>query len=196
MRTAPPAYLPLFRSELQVRLLGLLLLEPAGAWTVEKLARTLAAPPPSVHRELHRALDAGLLERDEETRPHRYRAARDSPLHDPLRTLLERTVGLEEELRALLRGSAGIEAAVIHGSWATGQLRMNSDVDVLVVGNPDLASLRLAARRIGRRAGRRVDLTAVRVDELRSGLREANGFLAKIAAGPTKPLIGDLQALL
>lgn len=195
MRTKPPSYLPLFRSELQLRLLGLLVLHPGRAWTADQLTDTLDAPAASVHRELHRALDAGLIERDESLRPHRYQRAVESPLHDALRELLARTVGLEEELRRVLGQSEGVQAAVIHGSWAGGQLRPGSDVDVLVVGDADLSSLRTAVRKAGRRAGREVDLTVLRPDELRAGLRESNGFLTKIFEGPTKPLVGELEPL-
>ncbi len=196
MRTAAPAYLPLFRSELQLRLLGLLLLAPTRTWTADQLAHTLEAPAASVHRELHRALDAGLVERDASQRPHRYEGSVDSPLHDALRELLARTVGLEEELRHLLDQDAGVEAAVIHGSWAAGRIRPDSDLDVLVVGDADLSALRRAALKVGRRAGRQVDITLLRPDEFRSGVKQENGFLAKIVDGPTKPLVGELQALL
>jgi len=179
-----------------MRLLGLLLLHPGGEWTVDKLARTLKAPPPSVHRELHRALDAGVVEREEATRPHRYRGVQESPVHDPLYTLLERTVGLDVELEEHLAQAPGVEVALIHGSWAAGKLSPGSDVDVLVIGHPDVSSLRKAVRRVGRRAGRSIDLSVLEPDVFRSGLREGNGFLRKLVAGPRKSLVGDLEAWL
>ncbi|HEX7297518.1 MAG TPA: hypothetical protein VF257_00840, partial [Solirubrobacteraceae bacterium] len=61
MRTSVPSALPLFRSDMQVRLLGLLLLQPEREWTIDDLRRTLDAPTSSIVRELARAQDAGIV---------------------------------------------------------------------------------------------------------------------------------------
>jgi hypothetical protein len=44
MRTSAPAILPLFRSEMQMRLLALLLLQPEREWTLQGLAGALRRP--------------------------------------------------------------------------------------------------------------------------------------------------------
>lgn len=110
---------PLFRSELQLRILGLLLLNADERWTTNELARRLDATPLAVHRELHRALDAGLVAREAIGRTYIYRVVRESPLYEPLALLLERTVGVEPELRRVLEDIPGVDAAFIHGSFAT-----------------------------------------------------------------------------
>jgi len=119
-------------------MLGLLILGSKDTWTVQELARRLGATSVSIHRELHRALDAGLLVRDPIGRTYLYRAATDSPLYEPLRLLLERTVGIEAELRRALEDLPGVEAAFIHGSFAKNtKIRPTSDVDVIVLGHAD-----------------------------------------------------------
>jgi predicted nucleotidyltransferase len=194
MRTMTPRLLPFFRSEAQLRILGLLFLGVDRRWTAEQVQEAVGAPTTTVHRELRRALNAGLLVRDDSVRPHAYRAAVDSPAFEPLRALLAQTVGLERELSEVLRDAPGVRAAVIHGSWVDGRLRPDSDVDVLVVGDVDLDELRAKTRPIARRAGRRIDLTAFRPDEFRRELGAGNGFLRKIVEGPVEPLVGDLAA--
>lgn len=194
MRTIAPRLLPVFRSEVQLRILGLLLLNRERHWTAEQVEAAVGASATTVHRELRRALDAGILTRDDRARPHAYQAAVDSPAFEPLRALLVQTVGLECELSEMLREAPGVRAAVIHGSWVDGRLRPESDVDVLVVGDVDLAELRRKARSLGRRAGRRIDLTAFRPDEFRRELDAGNSFLRKILEGPVESLVGDLEA--
>ncbi len=193
MRTTVPRLLPFFRSETQLRLLALILLNGDRRWTADQIEEAVEAPATSVHRELRRALDAGLLVRDDSVRPHFYGAATDHPGYEPLKALLAGTVGLESELSELLRDTPGVRAAVIHGSWVEGRLQPDSDVDVLVVGDVDLPDLRRGARRIGGRAGRRIDLTAFRPDEFRRELDAGNGFLQKIVDGPARPLVGQLE---
>lgn len=195
MRTASPTLLPLFRSEMQVRLLALLLLQPERAWTMQELASTLGAPQSSVHRELGRAEAAGMIRRDATARPHQFRAATDEPLHEPLATLLRRSVGVERELETALQ-RPDVLGAVIYGSWADGTRRPNSDVDVLVVGNADLRELRRVVRPIGKTAGRTIDLTILTADELKRLLADRSSFARRLLEAPTTPLVGDLPGII
>lgn len=192
MRTGVPAALPLFRSETQVRMLSLLILQPERSWTLAELSTALKAPSSSIHRELGRAEGAGIVVRDAGSRPHRFTAAQDSPLFEPLGQLLTRTVSVEDDLREAL-DLPGVLVAAIHGSWASGKRRPDSDIDVVVIGDADLRELRRRTRSVTSRAGRRIDLTLFSPDEFRALLREGRGFARHLLEGPTTPLIGDLR---
>lgn len=194
MRTSPPAVLPIFRSEMQMRMLALLLLQPERRWTLDELVRALDAPGSSVHRELRRAEGAGVIRRDSTARPHRFAAASEDSFYAPLAELLRRSVGVEQQLRRAL-DRPDVLAAVIHGSWASGSRRPDSDVDVLVVGEADLRELRREVRPIGRSVGRAIDLVVLGVDELRRMSAARSGFIRGIQDGETIPLVGDLSSI-
>jgi predicted nucleotidyltransferase len=196
MRTKAPTALPLFRSEFQLRLLALVLLQPDRLWTAPALQEQLGATAASVHRELQRALSAGIVVRESVGRTYQYRAEPGSPLFEPLQELLDRTVGVETELRRALEGLPGVEAAVIHGSYARAQrVRPQSDIDVLVLGHPDFRALRARVRKVERQAGREIDALVYSADEFRDMLKRGNSFAKGVVRGPTKPLTGDLHAL-
>ena len=192
MRTTPPPLAPIFRSQMQLALLGLLLLQPDRAWTQGELTATLAAPVASVHRELARAAAAGLIVRNATQRPHRYQAIQDSPTYAPMRQLLELTVGVPERLRAEFAGIAGVRAATIHGSWARGDLRLDRDLDLLVVGDNVSEGAKDAARRAGRAIGREVDVTVVSPLELRTQVAHGHPFFRGIIEGPHVDVIGNV----
>jgi predicted nucleotidyltransferase len=194
MRTSVPPLLPIFRSEMQVNLLGLLLLQPERNWTLQDLARTLDTPTSSVHRELGRAQAAGIIRRDDAARPHQFSAATDDSSYGPLTDLLRRSVGVENQLQACL-SRPDVHAAAIYGSWASGNRRPDSDIDVVVVGDVDLGELRRALRQIGKSAGRTVDLTVMRDDEFRQLLAEGSSFVRRLVEEPVKALVGDLAEL-
>jgi predicted nucleotidyltransferase len=191
MRTSAPAILPLFRSEMQIRMLALLLLQPERNWTLQELAQALNAPVSSVHRELGRAEAAGIVRRNATARPHRSQAATDDPLYEPLASLLRRTVGVEEQLRAVLE-RPDVLAALIYGSWAGGTRRPDSDIDVLVVGDADLRELRRRVRPIGKAVGRTIDLTVLTAAEYRGLLAERSSFARRVLEAPITQLVGDL----
>lgn len=194
MRTKPPDLLPLFRSEMQVGLLALLLLQPERTWTLQELTETLSAPQASVHRELKRAESAGIIVRDDGARPHRFSAAADEPLYGPLAELLRRSVGVEEQLRAVLE-RPDVVAAAIYGSWAGGSRRPGSDIDLVVVGDADLRELRRRTRAVGKSVGRTIDLTILATDEFQRLLTDRSSFARRLLDGPTKPLVGDLASI-
>ena len=192
MRTDHPSLLPMFRSQMQVEALGLLLLQPAREWSLDELAEIVDSPKSSVHRELRRATDAGLLVRDDAQRPHRYRAAVDSPAYEPLRELLERTVGVADRLRNALEGIAGVQVAAIPGSWASGKVGPTSDIDVVVIASGDDREARKAIRRVCRDAGREADISLLSLEAAKEMAELSSPFWQKLRGGPRIDLIGDL----
>jgi len=175
--------------------MALLALQPERWWTAEELRAAVGAPLSSVHRELKRIEDAGILLRDEAAKPHRFKAASDSPLMEPLAELLQRTVGVESDLRRAL-DLPGVAAAAIHGSWAGPRRGVAHDVDVVVVGDANLRAIRRATREVAARTGRRIDVTLFAAEELRALSRAGRGFAQHLRDDPTIPLIGDLADFL
>jgi len=192
MRTAVPSLLPIFRSEMQVRLLALILLQPERSWTLHQLAEAVGAPQSSVHRELARAQGAGVIRREDTARPYRFSAATDDAAYASLADLLRRAVGVENELRSVL-DRPDVTAAIIYGSWASGARRPASDIDILVIGDAALRELRRLLRPIEKETGRRIDLTLMRPEEFRQA--RDSSFARKLTQSPTVPLIGDLERI-
>jgi predicted nucleotidyltransferase len=192
MRTKPPEVLPIFRSDLQARLLAALLLDASEPLTAQDLLGRLGATSTTLHRELGRLEQAGLIEHDRVGRTRRYRAAVDSPLHEPLRELLQRTLGVEPLLRRALGEVDGVAAAAIFGSWAAGEADESSDIDLLVVGEMDRDDLLSSVRDVETQAHREIDVTAYRADEFARRRDDGSGFLRTVLRGPLIELVGKV----
>jgi predicted nucleotidyltransferase len=191
-RTASPSLLPLLRSATQAGLLERLLLNPDATFTVRELAGTLGVTDMSVRRELERMIDAGIVERERIGRQGLYRASVASPLYEPLRQLVERSVGVEPLLRDLFQQVPGVDAAAIFGSWARGKVDAQSDVDVLVTGDFDYSELVSRVHGLEERTGREINLVAMRPGELEESLEQDSGFVRDIMASPMTMLVGEL----
>ena len=148
-----------------------------------------------MHREVLRAVDAGLVSRDTRQRPHRYAASQGAPAYRPLRELLELTVGVPIRLSAVLERLPDVEAAAIHGSWAAGRVRADSDIDVIVVSDGERRSAEQALREVGRSVAREIDVSLLTREEFARLRSERNPFVGKILHGPRIDLVGDLEAL-
>jgi predicted nucleotidyltransferase len=191
-RTGSPGLAPIFRSELSARLLDRLLSEPQKAAAVTELAEDLSVTPQAVRRELRRFVDAGWVVHEGGARSGRFRADTNAPVYGALRELLEKTVGIEAQLRNALTNVEGVRSAAIYGSWATGRIRSDSDVDVLVIGDVDYAHLVERIADVHDRSGRDINLMAMRPDEFRDKLLSGSAFLKTVVGGPRIPLVGQL----
>lgn len=192
-RSSSPALLPLLRSETQAGILERLLLHPDRAYSVAELARMLDVTDLSVRREVYRMVDAGIVSREPVGRQSLFRADTASPLHEPLRQLVERSVGVEPLLRRVVGEIDGVEAAAIFGSWARGRVDAESDVDVLIVGDIDYGSVMARLFELRERVGREINLVWMKPDEWRE--RQHSGFVQEILSSPMVPLAGSLDNL-
>ncbi len=184
MRTKAPPLAPIFRSDLQARLL-LHVLTATEPTTVAKLAAALGAPPATVFREARRLLDAGLLRGDRVGRTIRLEAAGDNPATAPLRQLLIVTVGPAHILEHALADVEGIEHAYVHGSWAAryhGEPGGSpGDIDLLIVGQPRRGAVDTALDGIETRLGREVNVTYVTLQRWHD---RADPFIDEVRSRP------------
>lgn len=156
MRSDGPALMPVFRSQHQAELLMWLLLHPKQEYGVTEMAARLGVPISTLHREVVRLDEAGLVSSRTQGRNRLVRANIDHPAAAALTRLLEITFGpkavIAEEFAI-----DGAEEVVIFGSWAARYEGQSGppprDIDVLVVGKVDRADVYDAADRASARLG-------------------------------------------
>ena len=173
-RQPAPALLPILRSQQQGEILALLLGDPDLELSLTEIAARTGAPHPSVHREVQRAEQAGLVTTRKLGNARLVRANTASPYYQGLAEVLTRAFGVPAVLAEALRPVKGITAAYVYGSWAArhaGQAgqRPVGDIDVLVLGNPDRDRLYDALSTAERRLGRPVQATIREPAWLESG---------------------------
>lgn len=161
MRSEGPALLPVFRSQHQAELLMWLMLHPDQEFSVSDLAARLGVPLSTLHREVVRLDEAGLIASRPSGRNRLLRANTSHPAAPALTQLLEVTFG-PKAVVAEEFAIPGAKQVLIFGSWAAryaGQAGPPPhDIDVLVVGKVDRADLYDAADRAHARLGIEVNL--------------------------------------
>jgi predicted nucleotidyltransferase len=155
MRSAAPALLPVFRSQLQADILAALLLNPEREYSLTDLAQRFGAPLSTVHGEVKRLTEAGLLRRRNIGRSAMVRANRGNRLVEPLAQLLFLSWGPLQVIADEFAELDGAERVLIFGSWAARYMQRPGppphDLDVLVVGQPTRESVYDAADRAQQR---------------------------------------------
>jgi hypothetical protein len=156
--------LPILRSQQQGEILALLLGDPELELSLTEIAARTGTPHASVHREIERAEQAGLVVSRKLGNTRLVRANTASPYYAGLAEVLTRAFGVPAVLTKALQPVKGIAAAYIYGSWAarhegqTGQ-RPVGDIDVLILGEPDRDQLYAALSDAEERLGRPVQAT-------------------------------------
>jgi predicted nucleotidyltransferase len=102
-------------------------------------------------------------------------------------------VGLVPTLRSSLQPFDGIERAYLHGSFAKKEADAESDIDLLIVGGPDGASLAAAVSGLEKTLNREVTYTVLKAEELNQRLSANDPFLIDVWNGERIELIGHEQ---
>lgn len=150
----------LFFSDYRRRVLELLLLHPDQSYHVREIARLTGTVPGTLHRELSRLAEAGVLLKQRAGNQVLYQANRDGLIFDELASILRKTAernqddGMQDEndklvidesvvvSRAALLDLAKrfhIRRLGLFGSAARGKLTPESDIDLLVEFEPEAA---------------------------------------------------------
>ena len=191
MRTEAPLLAPIFRSAGQANLLSTLLLT-GDELSVTDLARRAGLAYPTAHREVARLLDAGILKERQVGRTRLIRANGESPLVDPLREILTIATGPVTMLAEELGRVGGVESVFLFGSFAARTLGdagpAPRDIDVMVLGEPDVGAVYEACARIETAVHRPVNPTILTPE----GFTAPSGFLDNVRSGPVVAVIGEL----
>lgn len=149
----------------------------------------------SAQRELGKLTSAGLLVKENIGRVVLYKANTQSPIFSELNTIIRKTFGVADILKAaLLPFQSRIERAFIYGSVAKGQDTATSDIDLFILAN-ELGSADLYPELVSveEKIGRKISLTVYRPVEFQKKLDSKNHFLVSVMAGPKIELIGELD---
>ena len=193
MNMSAPALVPLFRSDQQMRILGVLFGGTGDELTVGELAVRAEVAQATASREVARLEQHGLVKTRALGRNRLVRPNWSLPWAPELRSILLQTVGVLGSLGEALSGLEGADEAFVFGSWAArfegGPGPFPNDVDVVVVGDVPLRSVRRKCREVEQHL--RVDINPVVIDKGAWSAPEAEPFVAHIREQPLVPISLD-----
>jgi predicted nucleotidyltransferase len=184
-------------TKVQQRVLGALFGNPERSFYANELIGLAESGTGAVQRELARLEAVGLVTTTRIGNQKHYRANKDAPVFDELRSLVVKTFGLADVLRtALMPVAASIQAAFIYGSIAKNEDKANSDIDLMVISNTlEYADLFAALELATRQLGRKISPTVYSSEEVGRRVAENNAFVTRVMAQPKIWLIGDERDL-
>lgn len=173
------------------RALTQLLLNPDSSYHVRELARLTGTTPGTLHKELTRLAEAGLLLRETQGNQVRYRANRDCPVFTELAGLFRKTSGAVSVLASALDPLSPAPAlALIFGSLARGEENIRSDVDLLIVGGCAFGNAVKALHPAQQQLQREINPVIYSAAEFKRRVATQDAFVNNILASPKLFVIG------
>ncbi|MGE6888207.1 nucleotidyltransferase domain-containing protein, partial [Serratia bockelmannii] len=184
--------LELLFSEYRRKVLSLLFIEAGQAFHVREIARRTATQAGTLHKELSRLAEGGILLRQRQGNQICYQANADCLIFPELAAIFRKTCGPAARLRQVLTGfGEDIERAFIFGSVASGKATAASDIDVLIVGKLSFTDVIQAVYPLQATLGREINPKLYSPEEWRAALAENSAFIQDIMQKPQLWIAGD-----
>lgn len=173
-------------------ILALLFSHTEESFHLRKILRLAGVSPGAGQRELKRLSDAGLVLRTVKENQVLFQANPQCPIFDELKSLITKTAGVADVLRAVLEPLAGrISIALLYGSLARGRAGAESDIDLLVIGEVSFEDVVGNVARAQASLRREINPLVMSLEEYRSRLSKGDHLLDAILKSPYMPVIGD-----
>ena len=179
----------------QQRVLALLFGQPDRSFFVTEIIGLAASGRGAIQRELSRLAESGLATVFWVGNQKHYQANRDSPLFHELCSIIRKTVGLKEPVRAALEVVADqLTLALIYGSIAKRAETAASDIDLLLVSDTlTLEAAYAALDPVEKQLDRRVNPLLYTSNEFRRRRASKTGFLTRVLQDSHLMLIGSID---
>ena len=183
--------LGLSRSKARRALFSLFFTNPEQEYFPRQIERLSGIFVGNLQKELLKMEQAGLLEARRLGQLKLYKLNTRHPLFPELKKVVAKTIGIEGTLREALGRVEGIKAACIYGSFARGEARPASDVDLLVIGEVKEGALIRAVKELEDGLQREINYTLYTDAEWRERKAARDPFVREVLRQPRIPIIGE-----
>ncbi|MFH1442274.1 MAG: nucleotidyltransferase domain-containing protein [Candidatus Omnitrophota bacterium] len=137
----------------------------------------------TVHRELNRLADSGILNTRRIGNIRLFFLNKENPVYEELKNIFHKTEGAIKFIKDAFSKIKGIKTAFIYGSFAKGDERSDSDIDIFIIG--DLVKeneLLTVIRSLEKKLFREINYTRYTEKEYKKGKKE-NSFVSEVIKG-------------
>jgi predicted nucleotidyltransferase len=179
------------RSQTRRELLALFFSNADRKFYLRELERLLGYSAGNIRRELLKLQADHLFITQRMGNLFHYFLNKDHPLFEELKSIVFKTIGVEANLRASLSSLKKIKAAFIFGSFASKSEKETSDIDVMIIGEPDMSALNEEIRELESKLKREINLSIYSWREYQAKKKDKSGFIIEVLKNPKIMLVGS-----
>ena len=178
------------------RVLALLLLNPDKRYHVREIARITGTVAGTLHKELSRLAEAGILAKESVGNQLHYSADMTCPIYEELASILRKTAGLIDVLaKALVPLEEDIDIALVFSSMASNKATSASNVDLLVIGKVSFSDVSKTIYPSQETLKREINPKVYSQPEWKKLIANQDNFAKEVIKKPKLFIIGDKDEL-
>ena len=183
------------KSKLREDLLALYFTNPNKKYYLRELERILNFSVGNIRRELIKLESTGLFLSENKGNLLYYYLNQSYPLFKELKSIIFKTSGVPRMLHNVLEKFDDIDRAFIYGSFAKGEEREDSDIDLLIIGEVNEDKLIEEIGKLERKLQREINYAIYEKEDFKKKKEEGNSFIVDISKEKKIFLIGDENGL-
>ena len=185
----------IFGSRIRAKILGWLFTHPEESFFVRQIATILQEDPTNLSREMSKLENLGILTSKKIGNTKHFQANPHCAFFRELKGLVLKTAGVAGQIKVALERLTGVQFAFIYGSYAKGEEKAHSDVDLMIIGDVDVNQLDPLASSLEKRLGREVNYLLFSQVEFQAKKRAKDGFLMDVLGEEKNMVIGNENEL-
>ncbi len=175
------SFAALFPSPVVVDLLVLFLTQPNEEYYQRALSEKTGYPLAQVQYALGRIEEAGLVTKKKSGNRLYYKAQHTHPAFEDLKQAFLKTVALGDIIRESLKPLENrIQIAFVYGSMATGEDRVDSDIDLFILGEASLKDIAPTMADLSEKLKREVNPVSYTLETFMERLKSQNRFAQEL----------------
>jgi predicted nucleotidyltransferase len=176
-------------------LLGLFFTNPERSFYIQEIGRILGKKPGTFQRTLNNLISEGILASEYRGNLRFVRVNKNYPVYNELKNIIFKTVGVKGSIEKVLKEIGDIRIAIIYGSYAKSKENILSDVDLLIVGDPDEGNLIRKLDGLEEKLKRQINYKLYNFGDFKKEVKEEEPFILSILKDKKIMLMGDKSDL-
>ena len=183
------------KSKIRQKLLALFFTNPQKRYYLREMERIFGCSAGSIRRELLKFQKDGLFNTDKVGNLLYYSINTKHSLFKELKAIVSKTVGVGPSLKKALSAVPNIDIAFIYGSFAANKEKSASDIDLMVIGDPQSSLLNEKLSDLERRLKREINPAVYSMREYKAKKIAKSGFVEDLLKNPKIMIIGKADDL-
>lgn len=179
----------------RAELLRLFLTNPDQSFYIQEIGRILGKKPGIFQRTLNNMEKEGILVSEYKANARYFKTNKDYPLYKELKSIVFKTVGVSGGLKEALKKVGDIDFSFIYGSYAKARENYLSDIDLVVIGNPNEDSLIKELDKLEDALNREINYKLYSLKDFNKEIKNKEPFLLEILRDKKIMLIGEEDEL-
>jgi len=185
----------IFGSRTRAKVLSWFYMHSDESFFVRQIATILKEDSTNVSREMAKLEKAGILSSSRQGNLKYFQANKACSFYNDLKGFILKTAGVIGELRSAVEKLPDIKYAFVYGSFARGEDRADSDVDLIIIGDVDLEKLDSVIGKLEKMFGRTINHITYDLKEFLAKKRAKDGFIMDVLKEKKVMLTGDEREL-